>query len=96
LADVIGMPPALLTTVLPDMDLYQPGDPDPKQANMVVSQALALSGEAGSPSTAWPLYSIEAKEDGPDKLIVRRNAIVIINGMLASSPFQFLAMSGGY
>ena len=96
LANVIGMPPALLTAALPDMDLYQPGDPDPKQADMVVSQALILSGEAGSPSMAWPLDSIEAEEDGPGKLSVRRNAIVIINGMLASSPFQLLTMSDGY
>ena len=40
LADVAGMPPDLLALALPQMSLFQSGDPNPAQADQTVRRAL--------------------------------------------------------
>jgi general secretion pathway protein K len=100
LAYVIGMPHALLAAALSRMSLYQTCDPNPAHADLVVRQALALSGEAGSNGATdddtAPVFSIEAEIDGPSSLRVRRDAIVSINDALSPAPFQVLDLTDGY
>ena len=97
LADVVGMPPALLARAAPHMSLYQPGDPDATQADAVVRQALTLSGQPGAKDDVYdatpPVISIEAEIAGPGKLAVRRNAIIRIAA--DGEPYQFLSLTDG-
>ena len=69
IADVIGMPPALLAAALPHMSLYQSGDPDPALADPIVRRALAISGQAGANSNFFEstaqVVSITAEASGP-------------------------------
>ncbi len=96
LAYVMGMNPALLARALPELSLYQSGDPDPIIADKIVRRALALSGQSGSSSTAYtgnaPVVSISAELDGPGGLAVRRVAIVSIAGGNGAVPYQLLAL----
>jgi len=96
LSDVIGMPPALLAKALPHMSLYQSGDPDPMLADVVVHQALSLSGQAGSNSNVFegnaPVVEIRAEVQGPGELAVRRIATVSITGANGSAPFKILSL----
>lgn len=98
LAGVIGMPHALLAAALPDLSLYQPGDPDPTLADPQVRRALALAGQAGSNSREYegtfPVVSIEAEVAGPGHLILSRTAIVSIPGADGPEPFRFLSITG--
>ena len=94
---VVGMPPALLARAVPDMSLYQSGDPDPKLADAEVRKALVLSSQAGSKSNVYegnsPVVSITAEFDGPGSLDMRRYAMVSIAWANAKPPFQVLALS---
>jgi general secretion pathway protein K len=100
LADVIGMPPALLAKALPHMSLYQSGDPDQAQADPEVRKALKLSGQTGANSNVYegnlPVVSIEAVAGVSGKVAVRREAIVSIAGQNGPAPFQFLSLTDGY
>jgi len=95
LADVIGMPPDILTAALPHMSLYQSTDPDPSLADSIVRRALAISGQAGSSRTAYdgsyPVVNIRAEVAG-----LTRSAVVSIAGADAPAPYEFLALTGGY
>ena len=100
LADVIGMPPALLAAALPHMSLYQSGDPDPTLADPIVRRALAISGQAGATSNFFestvPVVLITADASGAAGLAVRRIAIVSLAGADSPAPFQFLSLTDGY
>ena len=100
LADVIGMPPAILAAALPHMSLYQSTDPDPSLADPIVRRALAISGQAGSIRGAYdgssPVVKIEAEVTGSGRLALHRSAIVSLAGADAPVPYEFLALTGGY
>jgi len=99
LADVIGMPPALLAKAMPYMSLFQSGDPDPAVAGPVVRQALTLSGQAGTNSNVYegtaPVVAISALAEGPGQIAVRRDAILSIAGADGPAPFQLLSLRTG-
>lgn len=47
---VLGMTPDLLARLMPHLSLYNPGDPDPSQADPVVAQAIKdATGQAAGP-----------------------------------------------
>ncbi len=97
LADVIGMPPAILAAALPYMSLYQSTDPDPSLAAPIIRRALSLAGQPGSSRNAYdgstPVDDIEAETSGT---AMRRSAIVSIAGADAPTPYEFLSLTGGY
>lgn len=99
LADVIGMPPALLAKAMPHMSLFQSGDPDPAIADPVVRQALALSGQAGTDTNVYegtlPVVAVSALAEGPGQVAVRRDAIISVAGSDRLAPFQLLSLSDG-
>jgi general secretion pathway protein K len=99
LGDVIGIKPALLAAALPEMSLYQSGDPDPSVAGPIVRRALSIAGEAGANRNEFegnnPVFAIEA-EAAASGLAVRRNAVVSIAGPGTPVPYQFLSLTGGY
>ena len=99
LADVAGMPPALLAKAMPHMSLFQSGDPDPAIADPMVRQALALSGQAGTNSNVYegtpPVVSISAQAEGPGQIAIRRDAIISIAGSNGPAPFQLLSLTDG-
>ncbi len=93
LADVLGMSPPLLRCALPEMSLYQSGDPDAAQADALVRRALTLSGQGNVAgySGSFPVAAITAET----KSGVRRYAIVSLQGADAPVPFKLLAMGDG-
>lgn len=99
LADVMGMPPALLAKAVPHMSLFQSGDPDPSIADPVVRQALALSGQAGTDNTVYQgtslVVAVSAVVEGTDRIAVRRDAIVNLAGADGPAPFQLLSLRNG-
>lgn len=99
LADVIGMPPALLAKALPHMSLLQSGDPDPALADPVVRQALTLSGQAGSNGNVYegtsPIVAISALAEAPGRVAVRRDAVVSVAGVNGPVPFKLLSLHTG-
>ena len=99
LADVIGMPPALLAKAMPHMSLFQSGDPDPAIADPVVRRALALSGQPGTNSNVYegtsPVVAVSALAEGSGQIAVRRDAIVSVTGSTGPAPFQLLSLSNG-
>lgn len=100
LADIAGMPPALLANAMPYLSLYQTGDPDPAKAVPKVRQALALSGQSGADGGAYtgvaPVVAIQAVAGVKGKFAVRRVAIVSLIGQNGPSPFQILAVTDAY
>jgi general secretion pathway protein K len=99
LADVAGMPPALLAAALPHMSLQQSTDPDPSLADPIVRQALTLAGQAGSSSAVYdgsnPVVEIDAEAIAP-RLAVHRRAIVSIATADVAAPYEFLALGDAY
>ncbi len=97
---VIGMPPPLLARALPEMSLFQTGDPDPKLADAVVRRALALSGQAGLDTSVYtgtaPVVMITAEAGMTGKLDMHRQAIVSLGGAGGGAPFQVLSLTDGY
>lgn len=93
LADVLGMSPPLLTCALPEISLYQSGDPAPAQADALVKHALTLSGQSSVTGYggSFPVIAIAAETAAG----VRRHAIVSLQGADASVPFKLLAMGDG-
>lgn len=100
LADVAYMPPALLASAMPYLNLFQTGDPDPAKAAPLVRRALALAGQAGTNTQVYsgtaPVVSIQAVAGIKGKFAVRREAIVSIVGQNGSFPFQLLSLSDAY
>ena len=99
LADIAYMPPALLASAMPYLNLYQSGDPDPAKAAPKVRQALALSGQTGTNANVYtgtsPVVSIQAVAGIKGRFAVRRNAIVSVIGQNGSSPFKILSLADG-
>jgi general secretion pathway protein K len=93
LADVLGMSPPLLACALPEMSLYQSGDPIPSQADATVRRALTLSGQSNVSgySGSFPVVAIAVETASG----VRRYAIVSLQGADAPVPFKLLAMADG-
>lgn len=95
LANVIGMPSALLACATPHMSLYQPGDPDAAHADATIRQALALSGQPGAKSNVYaampPVVMIEADTYASNKLAIYRTAFIGIAS--GGVPYQFLSLS---
>lgn len=93
LGDVLGISPLLLACALPEMSLYQSGDPAPAQADAIVKRALTLSGQGSVAgySGSFPVVAIAAETTAG----VRRHAIVSLQGADAPVPFKLLAMAYG-
>lgn len=92
-ADVLGMSQPLLACALPEMSLYQSGDPIPAQADATVRRAFTLSGQGNVSgySGSFPVVAITAETASG----VRRYAIVSLQGADAPVPFKLLAMGDG-
>jgi general secretion pathway protein K len=99
LGNVMGMTPALMAAAMPDMSLYQSGDPDPKLADEAVRRALILSGQVGSSSTVYegtaPVVTIIAQDAGPAQGGVSRTAIVSLTGLSGAASFSILSLTNG-
>lgn len=99
LAEVIGMPPALLAKAVPHMSLLQSGDPDPAAADPVVLQALAIAGQTGADANVYegtsPIVAISAIAAGPGQVALRRDAIVSVAGANGPAPYQLLSLHNG-
>lgn len=99
LSAVIGMTPAVLAAAMPDMSLYQSGDPDPKLAGPAVRRALVLSGQGGIGGNVYegnsPVVTIIAQAGGPGHLGLSRTAIVSISGLSARAAFTILSLTDG-
>jgi len=100
LAAVIGMPPALLARAMPDMSLFQTGDPDAELADRVVRRALALSGQPGLNTAEYngtsPVFVISAEAGMTGQLDVHRQAVVSIAGANGPAAYQILSLTDSH
>ncbi len=96
LSDVMGFTPALVAKLIPEMSLYQPGDPDPHAADAIMRQAIADAGASnpmGSGDEGAPAIRISACASGPAPLC--RNASVSLNGSNTQQPFTIEQLTEG-
>jgi general secretion pathway protein K len=96
LADVMGVTPALLARLMPEMSLYQPGDPDPRAADGIVRRAIAYAGTVNPTGTGFegaPAVRISACAAGAAPLC--RHASVSLSGFTAQPAFRIDALADG-
>jgi general secretion pathway protein K len=96
LVDVMGFTPALVGKLMPEMSLYQPGDPDPRAADMIVRQAIAYASTvnpAGAGYEGAPAVRISACASGPAPLC--REASVSLKGINAQPAFKIEELADG-
>jgi len=96
LSNVMGMTPVLLAKLMPEMSLYQPGDPDPRAADVIVRQAIAYAGTVNPAGTGYegaPAIRISACAVGAAPLC--RHASVSLNGITAQPAFKVDALGDG-
>jgi general secretion pathway protein K len=99
LGDVLGMPPALLQTMLPYMSLYQTDDPDPALASPLVRRALQLGHDPGALHNgfqgSFPTVEIEAQAARPGRAMVRRQGVFSLAGADGPHPYGVMLLTGG-
>jgi general secretion pathway protein K len=90
---VLGMTPALLASLAPDLSLYNTDNPDPRFADTVVMRALKDAGMGAAPSgTARPLrdVAINVVIRGADGAEASRSADVLFKTSAAATGFEIL------
>ena len=91
---VLGMTPDLLARLRPHLTIYAQGDPDPRRADPMVTEALRLqAGRAVLPATddrAGRVVSIVADIDGPNGSRAERRATVRVGAAADARGFRIL------
>lgn len=101
LNNIVGMTPAIVTSLLPHLSLFAPAQPNPARADPVVAAALAMIARDDAPASLLPTapsdnrtVRIAAVAHGPSNAVVYRTAIVKL-GPAQARGFAIVAWNSG-